>query len=415
VSSDDNGEDNGDHLPSPCAASLESQSNTTRSAGRRRMPPNIAPVARMVSHQSSIDDDQTELGAIDPEHTYTRSTQHTKQHEKAKKNGLEQPDARSAECYTSIPETGLGGLPFHTSSGILPMSHDPSEQSRFHTEPHIERPFFSGIPESSTKRSKISSTVHTPKPSLIVTLKLTPAKDALDQRRTMPPQQPYISMPSPELPLLDDIIGGRSMAPVDRQSDDAQSLPEGDDSDYKPPKIASDSHHLSSPSATPDTAMQLHPPLTTPSALGESSKGITQKADREGPAMSTPYGRSYVTSGLDRLQKRRHETKSTSSTSEKQTSKRRRHAGKVTPLTIPCLLSTRADECDRISTTQTRLSTKKLKSQMNRAFRGGSMIWPACRTRQQLMALRATSAQHENLIGLQTAYRYTMRSIQSRA
>jgi hypothetical protein len=166
-----------------------------------------------------MDNDQTELGAISSEHTGLGSTQHPKQHNRAKKSRLGQLDARSAEPYTYIPGTGLGGLPFHTSSGILPRSHNPSEQPPSHTKPHIKRPFINGASESSIKRSKISSTVHTPKPSLIVILKLTSAKGAQNRGKTAPPQQPYISMPSPELPHLDDIIAGCSMAPVDRQSD----------------------------------------------------------------------------------------------------------------------------------------------------------------------------------------------------
>jgi hypothetical protein len=216
VSADDNGENTGDRLPIPRAASLESQSYTPRSAGRRGMPPNIAPVAPMFSHQSSMDNDQTELGAINSEHTCPGSMQYPKQHKRAKKSRLGQLDAGSAEPYTYA---GLGGLPFHTPSETLSRSYDPSEQPQSYTTQQLKRPFINGTSESSTKRSKISPTVHIPKPSLIVTLKLTPAKDVLDRRRNAPPQQPHISTPSSELLDLDEILAGRSMAPVDRQSD----------------------------------------------------------------------------------------------------------------------------------------------------------------------------------------------------
>jgi hypothetical protein len=205
VSSDDNGENNGDVLPTPRAASSKSQSYTPMSAGRRRMQQNTAPVAPMFGHQSSMDNDLTELGAINSEHP--------KQYKRAKKSRLGQLDAGSAEPYTY---TGLGGLPFHTPSETVSRSCDPSDQPQ---PQRPKRPFVDGTSVSSTKRSKISANVHIPKPSLVVTLKLTPAKDASKQDNAAPPQQPHIRMLSPELPPLDDIIAGRSTAPINRQFD----------------------------------------------------------------------------------------------------------------------------------------------------------------------------------------------------
>jgi hypothetical protein len=196
---------------SPRAASSERESNILLSAGRREMPPNIAPVASMVPGQSSMNNRQTEPFAANTGHTHSRSRQNTKQLKRSEKDRLDQLRSGSARSYACSPKTGMAGLPFHTSPGTLSTS----EQSQSYPPQHPKRPFIDGTPVSSTKRSKTSANVHISKPSLIVTLKLTSAKDASNQDNTAPPQQPHIRMPSPELPPLDDIITWRSMAPFD--------------------------------------------------------------------------------------------------------------------------------------------------------------------------------------------------------
>jgi hypothetical protein len=206
---------------SPRAASSERQSNVLLSAGRREMPPNIAPVAPMVFGQSSMNNHQTEPGAASSGHTHSRPRQNTKQLKRSEKDRPDQLRSGSARSHACSPKTGMAGLPFHTSPGPLPIS----EQSRSYPPQPPKRPLIDSTPVSSTKRSKISANVRVPKPSLIVTLKLTPAKDAPTQDNTALPQQPHIRMSSPELPPLDDIISRRSTAPVDRLSgvDNAES------------------------------------------------------------------------------------------------------------------------------------------------------------------------------------------------
>jgi hypothetical protein len=313
VSSDDNGENNGDVLPTPRAASSKSQSYTPMSAGRRRMQPNTAPVAPMFAHQSSMDNDLTELGAINSEHP--------KQYRRAKKSRLGQLDAGSAEPYTY---TGLGGLPFHTPSETLSRSCDSSDQPQSYAPQRPKRPFVDGTSASSTKRSKISANVHIPKPSLIVTLKLTPAKDASNQDNTAPPQQSHTRMLSPELPHLDDIIAGRSTAPVNRQSD-----VENDDSHFAIRSPVSSTRRRSAysfldPESAPEKQTQ-PPPLAQPQPaianmaglpFVSTTKGTTsdrlsrpepnrtprtmQTHDTAGPLQSAPTGMLEATNELGR-------------------------------------------------------------------------------------------------------------------
>jgi hypothetical protein len=177
---------------------------------------------------------QQEPGADISEYVDHSSMQSAKQQKRKKQNRPGQIDRSMAEVCTHAPETGLAGLPFHTSLGIQPRPHGPSEQTHPLTAQHTKRPLVGGTSESSTKRCRISSSVNVPKPSLMVKFKLTPAKDVPNRGKTAPPQQSTTSMPSPELPSLDEIIDRRSMAPIDRRSDMASTESLTQPADHQP-------------------------------------------------------------------------------------------------------------------------------------------------------------------------------------
>jgi hypothetical protein len=179
-------------------------------------------------------DHQQELGADSSEYVDHSSIQSAKQQKRKKQNRPGQLDSNMTEVCTHAPETGLAGLPFHTSLGIQPRPYGPSEQTHSLTAQHTKRPFVGGTSESSTKRCRISSSVNVPKPSLMVKFKLTPAKGVPNRGKTAPPQQSATSMPSPELPSLDEIIDRRSMAPVDRRSNMASTESWTQPADHQP-------------------------------------------------------------------------------------------------------------------------------------------------------------------------------------
>jgi hypothetical protein len=179
-------------------------------------------------------DHQQELGADSSEYVDHSSIQSAKQQKRKKQNRPGQLDSNMTEVCTHAPETGLAGLPFHTSLGIQPRPYGPSEQTHSLTAQHSKRPFVGGTSESSTKRCRISSSVNVPKPSLMVKFKLTPAKGVPNRGKTAPPQQSATSMPSPELPSLDEIIDRRSMAPIDRRSNMARTESWTQPADHQP-------------------------------------------------------------------------------------------------------------------------------------------------------------------------------------
>jgi hypothetical protein len=177
---------------------------------------------------------QQEPGADSSEYVDYSSMQSAKQQKRKKQNRPGQIDRSMAEVCTHAPETSLAGLPFHTSLGIQPRPHGPSEQTHPLTAQHTKRPLVGGTSESSTKRCRISSSVNVPKPSLMVKFELTPAKGVPNRGKTAPPQQSTTSMPSPELPSLDEIIDRRSMAPIDRRSDMASTESWTQPADHQP-------------------------------------------------------------------------------------------------------------------------------------------------------------------------------------
>lgn len=217
----------------------QNQGSVPQSASRQRMPPNIAPVAHMSSDQRSPGNLATERNAVTSD--YVRPMRPMKQKKRRNNDHLNQVDGSSDAAYTYTPRPSLGGLPFPKSSEARSASLNPVGYSQAPSTLRTKRPMAESLDEPSNKRSRISPSVIVPKPSLIVTLKLTAEQGALLNRgKAAPPQPSYDPLHSPDLPDIDEIVARMPASLVDQQVDPTESGNWPRQDNYQPPSVQSE-------------------------------------------------------------------------------------------------------------------------------------------------------------------------------
>lgn len=171
--------------------------STPRSTVRKTIPPNAAPVAPMLPTRPSMDNIPAQLDADDPTTAHTSRHQHhhtmpSDYHNdyqgsvslNSGKFGLE----ANANEPTDSPARGLSETPSNL--------HGPNDRDKRAVMEDTTL-------EPTAKRSKLSTGVFLPKPSLVVILKLTRAQGAFKRAKTAPPQQPQVP---PQSSASEDIL-----------------------------------------------------------------------------------------------------------------------------------------------------------------------------------------------------------------
>jgi hypothetical protein len=114
----------------------------------------------------------------------------------------------------------------HGMSQSPPRYMDQSERPLAHSTHNGKRPLEDGTRGRKIKRNKNHPDVQTAKPSLLVVLKLTRGKGISDRPKTVPPQQPRVSIPSVE---ADEIAVRHSPVLASRHSTTASDPEIGDE------------------------------------------------------------------------------------------------------------------------------------------------------------------------------------------